>query len=274
MFNTLVINPAYAGSRGVNSAMIYYRHQWADIETAPRDISFSIHGPFRPKVGLGLFVENDKIGVHNRLRLFGTYSYKLTLGPGDLSIGLQGGGLYYSSNLTDVEDLIDTDDPVFQENSSRFLPNFGIGLFYYTAKSFVGISVPHLLNNDILQDDISTLSAEERHYFISGGTVVDVADNVKLKPAVMLKWVPNQAPISVDLNLSFIFNQSLTLGAAHRLSESVSGFVTYQFSQSLRGGYLYDFPLIDLPGLIGSHELFLGYEFGFPDERIVSPRFF
>jgi len=276
MFNTLVINPAYAGSLPVPRAMVYYRHQWADIAEAPRDISLSFHTPLKENVGLGLYAENDQIGVHNRLRIFGSYAYQLRTDFGDLALGIQAGGLYYSSNFTEVENLIDPDDVIYSQNRSRFLPNVGVGLFFYTNNTYIGLSVPHLLNNDILDESISKLSPEARHYFLSGGTVLDLAKDIKLKPSAMVKVVPTEAPFSLDLNLSFILKEQFVLGVAHRLTESVSGFLTYYFDNNLQLGYVYDYPLINLNGVSGSHEVFVGFDFvgSNKGERIVSPRFF
>ncbi len=280
MFNSLVLNPAYAGSREVGSALAYYRHQWADISTAPRDFSFSIHSPFKTNSGIGFFAESDWIGVHNRLSAFASYSYRIKVGTSSqLSLGLQGGFLRYSSNFTELENLEDNGDFVFDTDQSRFLPNFGLGVFFYSNKGYIGLSVPHLLQSNIVElsdsSSASKLSPQERHYFLTAGTVLTLDKHLKIRPSVMLKAAPlSHAPISVDISLAFIIKNKVLLGAAHRFTDSFSFFLEYQINQQIRAGYAYDFPLREISDVVGSHEIFVGYEFGFEKEKIVTPRFF
>ncbi len=274
MFNNLVINPAYAGSRGHLSALAYYRHQWANIPTAPRDISISVHSPFRKKVGLGIYIENDRIGVHNRLSAFASYSYRFDFLNGELSAGLQGGILNYTSNLNDVENLPDIGDAVFANRQNRLLPNFGFGLLYFTQKSYIGFSVPHLLNNN--SEFVETEEFQRRHYFLGAGTVLPLnTTDFKLRPTILIKSIPAEAPISIDLSLSFIFKNTFLAGLAHRFGDSFSIFTEFYFNEKLRAGYAYDFPLKKVATAVGSHEFFIGYDF-IPqdDEKIISPRFF
>lgn len=272
MFNSLITNPAYAGSRGQLSALAYYRHQWANIPTAPRDISVSVHAPFKEKSGLGVYIENDKIGVHNRLSLFASYSYRIALGNGQLSAGLQGGILNYTSNLSEVKNLTNQGDPIFSDDQNRLLPNFGLGLLYFSDLWYVGFSIPHLLNNEIIELE----SPQRRHYFLTAGTVLPLNNaDIKIRPTIMLKSVPAEAPLSVDVSFSFIFKNTFLVGLAHRVGDSFSIFTEYYFTPTLRAGYAYDYPLKKVATAVGSHEFFIGYDFIKDDgERIISPRFF
>jgi len=274
MFNSLVINPAYSGSRGHLSALAYYRHQWANIPTAPRDISISVHSPFKEKVGLGIYVENDQIGVHNRLSAFASYSYRFSFLNGELSAGLQGGILNYTSNLNEVENLPDIGDAVFASSENRLLPNFGVGLLYFTQKSYIGFSIPHLLNNE--NEFIEKETFQRRHYFLGAGTVLPLnSTNLKLRPTILIKSIPAEAPISIDLSLSFILKNTFLVGLAHRFGDSFSIFTEIYFTENLRAGYAYDYPIKKVATAVGSHEFFVGYDFIPKDvEKIISPRFF
>ncbi len=282
MFNSLVINPAYAGSRDATSFTAYYRHQWADISQAPRDFAISAHTPYQKNVGLGLYMESDWIGVHNRLSLFGSYSYKIRLNNNaQISAGLQAGIMRYGSNFSEITATLENpDDVVFNEDQSRYLPNFGFGLFFYTSQGYVGLSVPHLLNNKIIKDapvDPSVgLSKQIRHLFISGGTVVTVNDLIKIRPTAILKAVPfGSAPVSFDLSLAAIYNNKILAGLAHRFTDSISFFGEYQINNNMRIGYAYDYPLQAISHFAGSHEIFFGYDMNPKDQtKIVTPRFF
>src|SRR6478752_5816845 len=80
MFDPLLINPAYAGNHIQLSATAIYRNQWVNLDGAPKTITASIHsGFYKSKVGVGLILSNDQIGIHNDFSLYGAYSYKIKL---------------------------------------------------------------------------------------------------------------------------------------------------------------------------------------------------
>src|SRR6056297_2794955 len=66
MYNTISINPAYAGNRDAISVVGLHRSQWSGLEGAPQTQTLSIHSPLRnEKIGLGLSIINDKAGYEN-----------------------------------------------------------------------------------------------------------------------------------------------------------------------------------------------------------------
>lgn len=56
MYNTININPAYAGSRGVMSVFGLYRTQWVGLDGAPETSSFSVNTPVGNNVGVRSFI--------------------------------------------------------------------------------------------------------------------------------------------------------------------------------------------------------------------------
>lgn len=271
MHNQLVINPAYAGARGVNSALAYYRHQWAHISSAPRTLAVSLHGPIaQKKMGIGVQIESDWIGIHNRLSAFVSYAYKIQVANnGVLSFGIQGGILNYSSDFTKLT-VRDGFDPTFTQDTNTLRPNFGAGVYYNTQNFYLGASVPHLINQEISERD----ARQTRHYFFTGGFVVPLGDNVQLKPAAIVKYIPNEAPISADITANFILFDKLWIGGAYRFEDAVSALLMYQFNQKFRMGYSYDYTLSEIQNIQGTHDVFLGYEWGFDNDKVISPRYF
>src|SRR6476659_9177116 len=92
MFNGLVINPAYAGSKDYMSTTLMVRKQWTGFEGSPITENASIHGPLRKKkVGLGFMISSDKIGITKQTDVFASYAYHLPVSNGNakLSLGLQ-----------------------------------------------------------------------------------------------------------------------------------------------------------------------------------------
>src|ERR1043166_3375076 len=78
MFDPLLINPAYAGTQVQLSATAIYRNQWVNLDGAPKTLTATIHsGFYKARMGLGLIITNDQIGIHNDFSLYGVYSYKI-----------------------------------------------------------------------------------------------------------------------------------------------------------------------------------------------------
>ena len=277
MFNSLVLNPAYTGSRGVISTNALYRNQWTGIDGAPETVSFSIHGPLRDSnSALGLWIENDEIGAHKQLRLYGSYAYHIPMDNGaKLSLGLQAGIRNFSFDIAGNGSLLGDQQFVQVANAgNQLLPNIGAGAWYYTKTFYAGISAPHLLQSYIYEDGGTDFYREINHYFLTAGVVLPLTDNVKFKPTALLKIVKN-APVELDLTAHFLINEMLWLGAAWRSNDSIDFLGEIQLSPQLRAGYAYDLTTSELRNhTSGTHEVMLGYDFCFKRNQIVTPRYF
>ncbi len=276
MYNTISINPAYAGNRDALSVIGLHRSQWAGVEGAPVTQTLSIHSPLRnEKVGLGLSVINDNIGYEDYTYIYGDFSYTIDLSPSTtLSFGLKGGFSYYNLEeelLTNVPN-----DPFFSGDTfNRWTPNFGAGLFLSSQDWYVGLSAPKFINNDNNDKKGSEYVAlEQVHYYLTGGYVFDLSENTKLRPTTLLKYTDG-APLSVDISSTFIFNEKFYLGANYRIDDAIGAFADFQVLPNFRVGYGYEYTLSDLqPYSSGSHEILLIYELRLKNTKYKSPRFF
>jgi type IX secretion system PorP/SprF family membrane protein len=275
MFNTISINPAYAGSRETLSLVGLHRSQWIGLDGGPTTQTFSIHSPLRnEKVGLGLSFINDELGFENFTYIYGDFSYTIQVSEKTkLAFGLKGGFTSYSidQELRDAEPT----DPAIYGIENRWSPNIGAGAFLHTNRWYVGLSAPRILNTDYHgTDDYEAL--ERISYYLTGGVVVDINDNTKFKPSFMVKTT-NGAPLSYDITGNFLFNEKLWLGAAYRFDQSagaLGGIVDFQVSKQFRIGYAYEHPLSDIrPYTSGTHEILLMFEV-FKSKRVKSPRYF
>ena len=282
MFNTLIINPAYAGSRDVLSATALHRRQWINVDGAPVTTTFSIDAPVKnEKIGLGLTLINDNIGVSSNTGIFANYAYRIRLkNSGTLAMGLSAGASQFRANLSAVKTSSNGSDfdPAFSENQVRILPNFGAGLYYTTDKIYIGLSLPHLLNNKLANDYANfsgnTSARQFRHLFLSLGGVVAINNNFKLKPSLLYKYV-NAAPMQLDLNCNFWFYDILSIGASYRTNKTVVGLVEIQATPQFRIGYAYDINFSKTgPVNTGSHEIMMRYEFAFKKKKFLTPRYF
>ncbi len=275
MYNTISINPAYAGSRETLSIVGLHRSQWVGLEGAPSTQTLSLHTPLRnEKVGLGFSFINDELGYENFSYLYADFSYNINTSENTkLYFGIKGGFTSYS--LDAEYRASQANDPAIFGIEDRWSPNVGAGVYWTSDKWYLGLSAPRILNTDTnRQDGFEAL--ERVSYYFTGGYVFDLSENVKLKPAALLK-ATNGAPLSFDLTANFLFNEKFWLGAGYRFDERAgefAGLADFQVSKQLRIGYSYGYPISDLrPYTSGTHEVLLMFEI-FKSKRIKSPRYF
>lgn len=276
MYNTINVNPAYAGSRGVMSIFGLHRTQWVGLDGAPVTNTLSVNTPINnSNFGLGVSFVNDRIGPSDENAISADISYTIqTSETYKLSFGIKG-----TANLLNVDytklDRYDLTDPQFQNNiDNRFSPNIGAGIYFHSDKLYAGLSVPNFLETDHFDDNVSATAKERMHYYLIGGYVFDLSPTVKFKPAFLSKMVTG-APLQLDLTANFMFNEKFVLGAAWRWDAALSGLIGFQVSEGWFIGYGYDAETTKLANYnSGSHEIFLRYEFKGKSEKVVSPRFF
>lgn len=275
MYNTISINPAYAGSRDAFSIIGLHRSQWADFEGAPTTQTLSINSPLsNNKIGLGLSIINDNAGYENYTYAYGDFAYRIDLSADvSLRMGLKAGASYYNLEeelFTEPEVM---NDPFFQDRLNRWTPNFGLGFYLSSQNWYIGASAPKLINNNNNEFN-EYLALEQVHYYLTGGYVFDLSDNVKLRPTTLIKMTKG-APLSVDLTATAIFNEKFYLGGSYRIDDAVGAFLDVQVFNGFRAGYAYEYPISDIrPYTSGSHEILLIYEIRLKNTRYKSPRFF
>jgi len=282
MYNTLSINPAYAGSRDVLSFVGLYRNQWVGLRGAPRTFTASLHSPVGERVGLGLNVTNDEIFISRETYIDADFSYTIDVSEkGQLAFGLKAG-----AHLLDIDSNRayqgpyqngDPDTQIFIDN--KFSPQFGLGAYYYTDKFYLGLSIPNMLETEHFDESSvlnnSSATAKERmNFYAITGYVFDLNKSVKLKPALLTKVVDG-APLQVDLSASLLFNDKFHIGAAYRWSAAISGLVGFQINDQIMLGFAYDSETTELQRYNdGSFEFFLRFELFKNHDRLISPRFF
>jgi type IX secretion system PorP/SprF family membrane protein len=281
MYNTININPGYAGSRGSLSAFALHRTQWVGLDGAPITNTASMNTPINSSnIGLGVSIINDKIGPSDENNLAVDFSYSINTSDNyKLSFGIKA-----SANLLNVDfnrlSQYDQNDYAFQTNiDNKFSPNIGVGFYLHSDKSYVGLSAPYLLETKHFDRYAATganshVAKENINLYLIAGHVFDLSYNVKFKPSLLTKYVQG-APLQVDLSTNFIFNDKFVGGVAYRWSAAVSAMVGFQVTDSWFIGYGYDLETTRLANYnSGSHEIFLRYELFNNYTKIISPRFF
>lgn len=281
MYNMNVINPAYAGSKENLSFGLLYRKQWVNIDGAPTTFTLSGSAPVGKNVGVGLSVIKDQIGPVNETNAYADVSYTLNLGgEHKLAFGVKAGATFQNVGLFEIgkNGVPDKEDPAFSADSNKTFFNAGTGVFYYTDKYYVAVSIPNMLPSTYLDVNNNGVTrkfgTDVKHYFITGGYVFDLTDNIKFKPFGLIKTAFN-APTSFDVSTNFLFNEKFELGATYRKQDSFGAMANFAITPSLRIGYAYDHIISDLKiAATSSHEVILLFDLNFPKRISRSPRYF
>ncbi len=282
MYNTVSVNPGYAGSRGHFSIAALHRSQWVGIDGAPKTQTLNLHSPIGYRgVGLGISVVNDQIGPTSETYFDVDFSYTIFTGAeGRLSFGLKA-----SAHLLDIrfselnQDLSNPGgpDPTLQQNiDNRFSPNIGAGVYYHTNKFYAGLSVPRFLETSHFEESSLSTAKEQMNFYLITGYVFDLSPFWKFKPAVLAK-VLQGAPLQADFSANFMYNEKFILGAAYRWDAAVSGLVGFQITPEFMIGLAYDREITELGRAVfndGSFEVILRYDFIKVLDNLKSPRFF
>ncbi len=283
MYNTEVVNPAYAGQRDALSFGMLLRTQWVSLDGAPRTGTFTASTPLGAlsNMGLGLAIVHDQIGPATETNINVDYSYSIsTSAASELSFGLKAGLDILDVDYTKLN-IFDLTDPRFQNNvDNKVQPQIGAGVYFNTDRFYAGLSVPNFLTtkhfdeSSLANVDSNTIAAERLHYFLIAGYVFDLSDNLKFKPATLIKAVSG-SPVQWDASANFLINEKFTIGAAYRWSAAVSAMLGFQATDQIFIGFGYDYQSTDIEEFSdGSYELMLRFEIFKKPERVLTPRFF
>jgi len=275
MYNTINVNPAYAGSRGALSFFALHRTQWVGLDGAPITNSISVNTPFNnTNLGAGFSIVNDEIGPSTSNSISADISYTVPVSESfRLSFGVKATANLFNIDITKLNPS-DQTDPQFQNFDKDFSPNIGAGIYLHSDKAYVGFSIPNIMETNAYNDNDVAIYKEKINYYLIGGYVFDFSSSLKFKPAFMTKMVEG-SPLQVDVSANFMFIDKLTVGVAYRWSAAMTAMVGFQISDAFYMGYSYDFETTALENYnSGSHELFLRYEIFQKNSKMTTPRFF
>lgn len=275
MYNTININPAYAGSRGFMSLFALHRTQWVGLDGAPVTNSFSINTPIgNSKIGVGISFLNDRIGPTNENEISADVSYSIRTSESfRLSFGLKVTANVFNLDVSRLNP-VSQNDPQFQNLNNSFTPNFGAGLYLHSEKTYIGLSVPNFIESNKYDSNSVAMFKEKMNYYLIAGHVFDIGENLKFKPSLLTKIVTG-APLQVDVSGNFLISKKFVIGGAYRWSAAFSAMTGFQISEGIFVGYGYDKETTNLANYnSGSHEIFLRFELSKTYSKITSPRFF
>jgi len=293
MFNGIYINPAYAGYKENLNFHSYFRSQWTGIEGAPKSMSLAVDAiANNGNVGLALQISNDRLGAQTNLSAYANYAYRLRMnseGTSRLAFGLGVGAMQLGINGA----LLNPNDPepnLVTGMQSTIVPDGRVGVFYSDDKYYAGLSADNLISQFINVRNRGYIAQPKPHYYLTGGALFPLSEDVLIKPSVLLKDDAG-GPTSLDLNAFIMFGQRFWVGGSYR-----TGVKLYQKSylqtdlrnlnsfvaamelfplENLRVGYAYDISIGPLKGYSGgSHEISIGFYIKTQKTRMLTPRFF
>ncbi|MER3374772.1 MAG: type IX secretion system membrane protein PorP/SprF [Allomuricauda sp.] len=279
MYNTVSVNPAYAGSRGHLSIAALYRNQWLGLDGAPETQTLNIHTPMGYRgVGLGISVVNDKIGPTSETYFDVDFSYTIqTSWEGRLSFGLKASAHMLDIRYSELDEFeIDPQLQSQQDIQNKFSPNIGAGVYYHTERFYAGLSAPRILETTHFDESSVSTAKEQINLYAITGYVWDLNPFLKFKPTILTKVVQG-APLQVDLSANFMLNEQFIGGVAYRWDAAFSGLFGFMVSDQFMIGLAYDREITELGAATfndGSFEVILRYDFIRNVGNLKSPRFF
>lgn len=277
ILNPLTINPSYAGNRGGLSVAAFFRQQWVGIDGAPRTMSIEVDAPvLSSKLGLGLFVVNDQIGVTKQTEVMTSYAFRITVGEGLLALGL-GAGLVTTNTAWSDLIALDPGDEYYLIDSRVFVvPDFSFGTYYTVKNYFVGFSIPRLLGYKFDFDKNKySLRVEPGQYnfVLNTGYIFSLGQKTRFMPSALLSYSPGDK-LLYDASAHFILNDKLWLGATYRSTGSLTTLAQFAINNQFKVAYSYDFDFGKLGTYSnGSHEIMLRYEFRYKVD-VINPLVF
>lgn len=276
LMNRLVINPAYAGALDYYSVSTSYRKQWINIDGAPSTQNISMNGPIlKGKLGVGLLLFRDVIGVSKENNITGNFAYKIKgKNKRSLSFGISGSATFSTNQWSQLKTTSDN-DAVFSGDSPQYiLPDFSAGLYYRSPKFHLGFSIPMFLSHNLnasgyeIENDFN-----DYNYLLEAGINFKISNKIILKPSFMSRYIPN-ATYQLDLNLLADFNNVVGVGVSYRTQDAIVGVLQVRITDQFIFGYSFDQSISELQQYNnGSHEVFLRYDFRYK-VKSFDPRFF
>jgi len=287
MYNKLGLNAGYAGSGDASCLTGIYRNQWIGLEGAPNTQTLAFDLPLLNKrIGAGLNLTRNSISISERWTLDGIYAYRIKLGQGRLGMGLRASVRYFSMNYADprlsATQGIAGDNGIPFGAQNKYLPNFGAGIYYSSRKFYAGVSVPRILTNSLefRNENNNGLSKEVLHFYAMGGLNIDLTDELRLIPQLLLKYAVG-APFDFEVNVMAQLNEKYTGALTYRgggsgLGASIDIMLGMQLTEALLFGLSYDLALSEIKTYnSGSLEAVVRFCFDVAEGNdVLNPRFF
>lgn len=247
MMNEYGLNPATAGSGKGLYVMVGRRTQWRGFALAPETNFASVTKAFGKKGykhywhGIGGYVEQDKFGMFANRAAYGSYAIHLKLSAKYfLSFGAAAGAKSIAISNT----VTDKNDPaLLASNQKVIIPDVIPGLYLYSKKVTVGISVRNLYKNTMKQGgkQIGTGSRLiPTAVFTASKKIQSDGYDFVFVPGINMQSNFIGIP-SAQFNFMAYFRQRIGVGVTYRMHDAVSGMIQVRILKNVVIGFAYDY---------------------------------
>ncbi|MEQ1733245.1 MAG: type IX secretion system membrane protein PorP/SprF [Bacteroidia bacterium] len=268
MFNNVLHNPAFLGTKKCAELRVGYRTQWVGYDGNPKDMyasfNYQIKQRRKPYIkarhGIGAYIESDKVGLTMSNQLMLGYAYhmpitrNLYLGGG-INVGLKQFSVASADNL-----VPDVSDPAIATGSRFIYPDITAGLLVYNSKFYAGAALKNTVGNKLKVYGVDARLTRQLN--VMAGTSFNLG-RLTVYPSALLKYAFG-SPFALDATLLFEPNSRLQLGLAYRGikgGDAVTGIVNFYIKPRWSVGYAYDFPISKLNKFtFQTHELTMAFK--------------
>jgi type IX secretion system PorP/SprF family membrane protein len=227
MFNKFMYNPAVAGAYPELHATLLHRNQWVGIDGAPTTSNLNAHayvGQIRG--GLGVNVINDRAGMFNAKTVSMSYAYQLGLGSDhQLGMGLSIGLMQYGYEGSWVTPDQTSDAYLPPSNSSKSVPDFGLGFYLTSENYYLGLSATHLIPQEVDFNGIATYN-QARHYYFLAGYDYDLTEDFSLRANMFSKT--DGVSLQTDINVNTFYQENYWTGVSFRYEDALCFLVGFK----------------------------------------------
>lgn len=277
MFMPASYNPAAVGDGDLMRVYGSHRMDFTGIQDAPMTTVVSFSSPFvigKTRHGAGVKFINDRFGLFSNQGFYVDYAYKLALGNGVLSIGVDLGLMNVSFAMDSVDLGAGQDD--YHTETDEALPQVSgggsekgasgmgfdmeVGVYYSASSWWLGASYAHLTQPSLDLDDRTDFAVKGMVYLAGGYNWQLKNRDWMLMPSMMVQTDFRGWDVNVSM-LAQVQNR-FRFGLGYRIAGSVNVILGMDIINGLQLGYTYELPA---NGLIresyGSHEVYLAYGF-------------
>jgi len=267
MNNLTPFNQAYSMLDKNGSVSALMRNQFIGIEGAPSTFIFNGNLPIQSmNASAGVLVMNDQFAIEHNTQIGAFFAKSIQMAENDfLAVSLSAGVKYYTANFS----TLDSSDPQFRNDVRETGPNLGFGVMYYTENYYIGLSMPELTITGLGTASIQQNTNFRNHYYLAGAFITELAEDIKLKPALMAAYAKG-VPFTTNISGTIFLKDVLGIGVNYRTDNTVAGMLSINVD-AFKLGYSYQFNTAsrNLGGLNNSiHEISLAYRFG----KITGPK--
>jgi type IX secretion system PorP/SprF family membrane protein len=265
LFDGLIVNPAYSGSKEALTVTGLVRNQWVNIEGAPFTISLSGHAALKNrKLAIGGLLQTERYGVFQSNLFAGVYAYRIKTGGGQLTFALQAGLNVIQNNWNKVR-VTDANDPnLYAGATVSVLPKAGPGIYFQNKYFYAGLA-----STDLFGTSLNRYSNTVFHT----GVLIKPSENFSLKPALLCNYIYG-SPVLCNFSLMSYFKDVLGIGGGYTTGNSLFLLTDLRLNEQLYFGYGYERQLSRLSTFSrGTHEVMLRYLFRYKI-KAVNARYF